>query len=1108
MNSVLTAEQSAILANIVYTKDIKTDQYIFDNQEISKSTNTLKDYIYNDQGNFHEGIPQDLRDQIALAANKFNQVLDNFTLMATSNTIENHTAIGGAGYYAIAVTPKLNTTEMVIVNKGTSELGDYASDAEMLAYRISQNMMAGVNFIDMVDKIYTPEIFSGANHSAGATIAQAQAQATYIGSEKLGMIYNFEGYGGQEILQGKKEGGTYYEVGVVEDRLTGEKSLGYVAVTDPIKITLYENYAVNHEMVNNKIINYAREGDLIAFWATNIGDTIIIPGHESLGLLDAHTINNYLYQKFDQNGALIPNELDISIVNRLYEDGVAEISRVRADIEQIKDEALQNLHLFHGILISDNPILLREYYRLGHAQQKLMDQLSNYNNLFLGMANYNQTLFSSEYQKENVMKAFKGDILMCLMGEGSAVNDFIDSLVNDDFTEASKIAFPPRDPLILDLDGDGIETIAAHGNILFDHDSDGVKHATGWVNGDDALLVRDLDNNGQIDSGLELFGDNTIKQNGEKATDGFDALLDLDDNNDGVFNVEDHAFSEVGLWQDKNEDGVVQEGEITALANSDVQSIDLNVVVDNGSNADGGVIVKSSTYRDLNGQKHDIGALNFNVNSFYREYSDDFYYQFADKLEEQNLAFSLRGSGAVRDLNQAAVLNPVIVEIVQAITETENYNTRKMLYQKLVKAWADSAESFNSVVTELEGLELSSGTTISFDLSDTTRQRLERIAVLETFNFSNLVSYDILEKGENSELRVSIGNWWNLVKFTSGKPLVLKDDLFSGLPRQNSLLDSAYNKLLSSVENTIFRNYDYQRFVDMIEINSNDEGELSLGFDAIDQYFIDRVDATAVEAVGLLLLIKLAPEDLLGKLGWDANKTLAKTLRSMNEEALAELAQIDSYVFKNGVISNAMLLTDDIAYTVQGNSIVVGNNQDNVVTPIDSKRYIGTSNSLSSFNYIDAGAGDDWIYSENGNWYNDTIFGGEGDDYLASNALVFEDQRAYYAKEFFTSDALYGEAGNDELQGGGSNDILDGGEGDDVIVARAGNNHIFGGNGNDLIISGAMLSEVYSGVLDGGVVGERYLNEHHNVTIAGKGDDIIEINQPISIVWVMGMILS
>lgn len=88
------------------------------------------------------------------------------------------------------------------------------------------------------------------------------------------------------------------------------------------------------------------------------------------------------------------------------------------------------------------------------------------------------------------------------------------------------------DPLTLDLDGDGIETIGinANNNVLFDHDGDGAKHGTGWVSADDAMLVLDRNNNGTIDNGRELFGDNTQLANGRFAADGFAALAELDIN--------------------------------------------------------------------------------------------------------------------------------------------------------------------------------------------------------------------------------------------------------------------------------------------------------------------------------------------------------------------------------------------------------------------------------------------------------------------------------------------------------------------------------------------------------------------------------------------------
>jgi hypothetical protein len=50
-------------------------------------------------------------------------------------------------------------------------------------------------------------------------------------------------------------------------------------------------------------------------------------------------------------------------------------------------------------------------------------------------------------------------------------------------------------------------------------------------------------NNGKIDDGSELFGNNTILSNGNKAANGFEALKDLDSNNDGKIDNQDTNFN-------------------------------------------------------------------------------------------------------------------------------------------------------------------------------------------------------------------------------------------------------------------------------------------------------------------------------------------------------------------------------------------------------------------------------------------------------------------------------------------------------------------------------------------------------------------------------------
>jgi hypothetical protein len=135
-----------------------------------------------------------------------------------------------------------------------------------------------------------------------------------------------------------------------------------------------------------------------------------------------------------------------------------------------------------------------------------------------------------------------------------------------------------RDPLVLDIDNDGLETtgiISTTNPILFNHNADGIKTATGWVNADDAFLVLDKNANGLIDDGRELFGDATIKSNGQLAQDGFDALCDLDSNADGKIDASDAQFTNLRLWRDLNQDGISQSNELLTLNSQNIAAINV-----------------------------------------------------------------------------------------------------------------------------------------------------------------------------------------------------------------------------------------------------------------------------------------------------------------------------------------------------------------------------------------------------------------------------------------------------------------------------------------------------------------------------------------------------
>jgi hypothetical protein len=97
-------------------------------------------------------------------------------------------------------------------------------------------------------------------------------------------------------------------------------------------------------------------------------------------------------------------------------------------------------------------------------------------------------------------------------------------------------------PLVLDLDGSGIQTVSQSKGVNFDLNNDGNIDKAGWVGGADGLLVRDISGDGVINHGGELFGEGTVLADGSKAKDGYQALAALDSNLDGLIDARDAAF--------------------------------------------------------------------------------------------------------------------------------------------------------------------------------------------------------------------------------------------------------------------------------------------------------------------------------------------------------------------------------------------------------------------------------------------------------------------------------------------------------------------------------------------------------------------------------------
>jgi hypothetical protein len=217
------------------------------------------------------------------------------------------------------------------------------------------------------------------------------------------------------------------------------------------------------------------------------------------------------------------------------------------------------------------------------------------------------------------LDSFEKGILDGLLGLTDTLDGILDELedllgeLEDSLDKA--IDYISIDPLAFDLDGDGIQTSSLDNHINFDHNNNGVKTNTAWLSGNDAWLTLDKNKNGVIDNGAELFGDNTIKQDGTTAKDGIDALKDLDNNQDGIINNQDIQFANLKLWQDTNQDGVSQQTELKTLSELGIKSIDLTRTGKNQQLTDA-IQSDGLTFTKTDGTLGEVAELDLNQNEF------------------------------------------------------------------------------------------------------------------------------------------------------------------------------------------------------------------------------------------------------------------------------------------------------------------------------------------------------------------------------------------------------------------------------------------------------------------------------------------------------------
>ena len=239
---------------------------------------------------------------------------------------------------------------------------------------------------------------------------------------------------------------------------------------------------------------------------------------------------------------------------------------------------------------------------------------------------------------------------------------------------------PPTSPLIIDLNGDGVQTIALEqSQVFFDLNGDGFAQHTAWASPEDGLLALDRNANGTIDDISELFGSST--------QDGFTELRQLDSNGDGVIDAADAAFNDLRVWIDANSDGISQSEELKTLVEAGITLINLSAQIVDVQNS-GNPVTHESTATTSTGatvQVLDVWFRNSVINTKFN-LPEGFEYS-ADAL----LLPQLQGYGQVGDLRYALSTDAGLLGAVNALLANINGKTGaefRSEFESILLQWA------------------------------------------------------------------------------------------------------------------------------------------------------------------------------------------------------------------------------------------------------------------------------------------------------------------------------------------------------------------------------------------------------------------------------------
>jgi len=152
-------------------------------------------------------------------------------------------------------------------------------------------------------------------------------------------------------------------------------------------------------------------------------------------------------------------------------------------------------------------------------------------------------------------------------GSHSITTQQTDTAGNISPTGANRYFTIGAPPVVIDLNRDGA---IGYSQVLMDVNGDGQLDHSAWVGPSDGVLVWDQHHDGMVHSPSQYV---FATQTGQTDLQGLAAQFDT--NHDGVFDAQDALFGEFAVWQDANQNGATDAGEVRSLGELGIQSLAL-----------------------------------------------------------------------------------------------------------------------------------------------------------------------------------------------------------------------------------------------------------------------------------------------------------------------------------------------------------------------------------------------------------------------------------------------------------------------------------------------------------------------------------------------------